>query len=211
MGIAKTNNNVSLEIAASYKSLTSARTRIALFDDPEVFFSRPGRPTVKYDYPEYKAVIRTTYLHTSSRLNISPYIEFSHLSADYGTYSESGESGLELTFHNDTRDSTQLVFGTRSSYAFSTSFGAFIPQLDIQWRHEYEGDPRNIAFSFVEDSAAIRFEYQTDALDTDFGQINLGGVFVFAHGIQGFIDVRSLFAHDLYSGTTTSAGIRFEM
>lgn len=80
--------------------------------------------------------------------------------------------------------------GVQGSYAISTPLGVSVPQLRLEWQHEFLYDPRTIAATFVNDprpTSATTIRYQTDAPDRDFFTLGVGLAHTFRAGIAGFI------------------------
>lgn len=211
----KPTTQLSFQIAAAYDYIAAERRRAASFIDlaenGEAAFERYGTPSAKYDYDQYAVTLRGAYEFSFGRLRVSPKIGFDWLFSDYGTHSEKGGSGLELTFHEDERESIQLSIGLQTSYTIATDYGVFIPQLDLLLRRETQYDARTVNVSFTEDSNSTQFYYTTDALDSDFGELNLGGVFVYKNGLQMFVNFQTLIFHDDYDSLAASAGLRIEL
>lgn len=210
----------SLVVLGFYDDVSAERQRVARFDDSirvddsinEVsIFSVEGTPETGYDYGQLGMTIQGAYELTAGQLSVSPQLGLDWINSDYGTYNERGDSGLELTFHDDKRTSLQSALGLQATYAVGTSFGAVIPQLGFTWRHEFEDDARNVTVSFVEDANATRFQYQTDTSDSDFFEVSAGSVWVLKNGVQMFVHVQTLVAHQVYDSLTASAGVRVEL
>lgn len=207
----QTTDQFSIDVAATYQDISAERQRVTNFTDTGASRSYDGTPDADYGYDQIGLALRGTYDFNAGSLNIATQFGFDWLNSDYGTYSEQGSSGLELTFHDDEKKSLQAVLGIQGSYSMDTSFGAFIPQIDLTWRHEFKSDERDVNVSFVQDLNSIQFSYQTDELDSDFAELSVGGVFVFKNGTQAFITVQTLLAHEYYDSFMASAGLRIEL
>lgn len=207
----QTTDQFSIDIAASYEDVSAERQRVTNFTDLGALMSIDGTPNADYGYDQIGLALRGIYDFNAGSLNIATQFGFDWLNSDYGTYSEQGTSGLALTFHDDEKKSLQAVLGIQGSYSMDTSFGAFIPQIDLTWRHEFKDDERDVNVSFVQDLNSIQFSYQTDELDSDFAELSLGGVFVFKNGTQAFVTVQTLLAHEDYDSFMASAGLRIEL
>jgi len=208
------SDKLSFQVAAAYDDISADRRRIArftdIFNDAE-FFVFSGTPDASYDYDQLGLNALLGYELSSGQFSLTSQFGLNWLSTDYGTYDERGDSGLELTFHNDDRKSFQGSIGLLGTYAVGTSYGAFIPQFNATWRHEFENDARDVSVSFVQDLNSVEFTYQTEAFDSDFIDLSAGGVFVFANGFQAFANVQTLLAHEYFSSVIVSAGLRWEL
>ncbi len=207
------SDNLYFDLSASYEDVSAEQERATTFDDilnGGSIFSLGSSPISDYSYDQTGFSIQGGYDINSGRLTLTPVLGIDWLSADYGTYTEQGDSGLELTFHDDEKDSLQAVVGLQTSYVMETGFGAFIPQLDLMWRNEFKDDSRDVNVSFAQDLNSTQFSYQTDELDSSFAELSAGGVFVFKGGTQAFINLQTLLAHEYFDSFVANAGLRLE-
>ncbi len=206
---------MSLRVAIAYDHVTAERRRFASFYEVDEggwdIISVEGNPSANYKYNQYGFSFQGAYEFSLGRLMLSPQVGVDWLSTDYGTYSEQGDSGLELTFHNDKRKSLQFVMGIQSAYVIGTKYGVFIPQFNLLWRHEFNSDERDVSVSFVHDPSSMTFSYQTDILDERFAELSFGSVFVFKHGTQVFMNLKTLKSHKYFNSVSVSTGLRIEL
>ena len=173
-------------------------------------FSTTGSPAADYEYDLYGMNLEAGYEYQTGRYTFSPSIGLQWQRTDYGTYSENGDSGLELTFYDRTQTSLQTTLGLTTTASFSTGFGAVNPQLGLAWHHELN-DQDNGEISFVDDSFGKRFQYETDEPDSNFLTISAGAVFVFKQGLQGFANMQTMAGHGYYDNVIASLGFRLEL
>jgi len=133
------------------------------------------------------------------------------LVADYGNYRESGDSGLELMFHNDTRESLQSVLGIQCTRNISTSRAVVIPQFDIYWKHEFADKSRQVNVSFVDDTRSKQFSYDTQAADRDYMEVGAGVAFVFINGTQSFIRAQTTLGQQHVNSASIMLGFNWEL
>ncbi|MGH1485278.1 MAG: autotransporter outer membrane beta-barrel domain-containing protein [Cellvibrionaceae bacterium] len=170
-----------------------------------------GTPEADYDYNQYGLSVLGGYDYQKGNYTITPSIGLNWSKSDYGTYSETGNSGLELTFYDDEEKSLQSVIALTTSASFSRSYGTINPQFGIAWHHEFEDDQRSAEVSFTGDTFNERFEYQTEAPDRDFFNLSAGVVFALKSGIQTFINIQGLAGHEFYDNYIVSLGVRKEL
>lgn len=216
LGAFNPSDKLSLFIAAAYDQVSADRRRLSSFEDIDsgsgvAIFSASGAPETSYDYNQLGLALHGAYEFTAGRLSLSPQFGIDWLNSDYGNYRERGDSGLELRFHNDEKSSLQSALGLEGTFAVATRYGAFIPQVSLTWRHEFDSDARNIEVSFVEDLNGTRFQYQADALDENFFELSAGSVFVLQSGMQLFVNLQTLLSHEVYDSVIASAGLRIEL
>ena len=61
------------------------------------------------------------------------------------------DTGLQLAYDAQHRESLTTTGGAFASYAISTSIGVFVPQFAGDWVHEFYDNQRVIYFRFRED------------------------------------------------------------
>jgi len=203
-----------LQAMAGYDWVSSQRARAATFEEyfnGGLVFSREGEPYSDFEYNQTEVSLLAGYNYARGNMTLTPQLGVTWLNTDYGTYSEAGNSGLELTFHDDQRESLQSSLGLQAAMAISTGFGVAIPQLDVYWKHEFEDKSRRVNVSFTQDTRAQQFSYDTEAGDSNFAEVGAGLAFVFSQGNQAFIRVQTLLEHEFYESYIISAGLNIAL
>lgn len=194
--------------------VSSQRTRSTSFDEyfnGGLVFSTNGNPSSDFDYDQTELSVLAGYDYVTGNITVTPQLGLTWLNIDFGTYSEAGNSGLELTFHDDERESLQSVLGIQTTMAVSTGYGVALPQLDLRWIHEFEDKSREVNVSFTHDTRSRQFYYDTEAGDRNFVELGAGAVFVFSGGNQAFVRIQTLLEHDYYDNYIFSAGFNIEL
>jgi outer membrane autotransporter protein len=191
------------------------RNRFAVFVDTdfefgpkEIFPIAGGAVRGSYDGLGFRAGALTGYHIAIKRFTVSPRLGFDWLRREFDDYSENGDTGLELQFDDDDQKFFQSRVGLAASMAFKTRFGAIVPQAAFDWRHEFENDQRNIDVSFVGDTRAKQFSFETEPPDRDWYEINAGIVAVLPHDLQAYGNFRMLSGHSFYDGQAVTLGLR---
>lgn len=190
------------------------RTRRATFREIEessgvetTFVS--GNPAGDYDVDQYSAGILVDYDYSIGNVSIVPRAGFDLIHTDFETYSEKGNSGLELTFHDDDQTLLQSRVGVQAAVAFRAGFGEIVPQASVDWRHEFENDQRSVNVSFVGDTGSKRFSYETEKPDRDWFEINAGVVAVLDNKLQVFGNYRTIVGHSFFDSNAGTIGLRY--
>lgn len=204
-----------VQITAGYARKEYSQKRFATFTESEnasaVELTRvTGFEDNDYRGSDYSAGILAGYDFKFSSVSVGPRAGLSWVRSEYDSHSERGDSGLELRFGEDRRTSFRSNVGVIASRAFGTTFGVVVPQVGVDWIHEFEDDQRNISFSFLGDTRGKTFAFQNSPPDRDFLQFNAGAVFVFPKGVQAFANYRALAHNSVYSGEAFSLGMRLE-
>lgn len=198
-----------VQIIGSYADQNNERSRFARFQEDDGPL-HTGFVNSDYQGTEYTVSIQSGYNFTFHKLEITPMVGLDWVRNNYDSFSEAGNTGLELRFAKDHRVSLQSRLGMFASMAFSQTFGVIVPQFGISWLHEFENDQRDIQFSFVGDTRNKLLTFQNEKPDRDFMEISAGTSVVFAHGIQAFINYRAIAAHQYFNSHSASVGLRLE-
>lgn len=207
-----------LQAVAGIDSVASKYTRYASFTEYDLasssttpLYQTTGTPSADYNYKQTMLSVLGGYTLHYGSMTLTPQLGVDYQYTDYGTYAESGTSGLQLVYHNDKRKSLQSSLGFQLTNNVSTKFGVMIPQLDISWRHEFADKSRQVAVSFVEDTRGKIFYYNTEAADRDFFTAGAGLSFVYAHGIQSFVRAQAILGQRYYHSYSISLGLNIPL
>jgi outer membrane autotransporter protein len=112
----------------------------------------------------------------------------------------------------DGQDFTSMTsrLGFMLANAISTGVGVFVPQLSVDWVHEFDDGLERVNSRFVNDRSGQRFQVYSDHSDKNWFDVGLGLSAQFAQGRSAFVSVNWLAGRadeDTYSIT---GGIRLE-
>jgi uncharacterized protein with beta-barrel porin domain len=113
-------------------------------------------------------------------------------SAEIDGYRESGASGLELDIEGWDVNSLKTTLGGRIARVFNTSYGVLIPQLRLEWEHEFEDAGDTLDGTFVHDPIGTRFRLPTETLDSDYFRLGLSVSAQFTHGRSAYFNYETL-------------------
>lgn len=200
-------DNTFFQFYGGYARNEYDRTRITTFT--QYIYSYSGAPNANYDANQYSAGIIGGYDFSIGNVTIGPRIGFDWIHTDFETYSEEGDSGLELTFHDDDQTLLQARAGVRTLISFRTDFGVVVPQASFDWKHEFANDQRTAEVSFVDDTRAQRFTYETGKPDRDWFEINAGVAAALPNGIQLFGNYRTMVGHSFFDSRAGTIMLRY--
>ena len=121
---------------------------------------------------EWRVGLNSGYDFIFGAFTVGPRLGVLYREITMDNFTESGRTGLELSYDDQFIRSLTLRPGIYGSYAFSTSWGVVIPQMTLEYVHEFFDDQRNVQFSFAQDPQNRRFLFQTTPPDRDY--LNLG-------------------------------------
>ncbi|HEY6529644.1 MAG TPA: autotransporter outer membrane beta-barrel domain-containing protein [Cellvibrionaceae bacterium] len=203
-----------LQVLLGRDQTDTDRTRAASFTDTfqnAVVFSRSATPTSSFSYDENEAAIVLGTQCALGSTTITPSLGVNWQQIDFGTHSEAGASGLEVTTYDDTAKSLQGVLGLQASWAVSTGWGVWAPQIGASFINEFENKSRQVQVSFTGDTRAKRFSYDTEEGDSSYLALSAGSVFVLKNGLQFYVNAETYTAYENYSRTVVSGGLRLEL
>ncbi|MCA9770771.1 MAG: autotransporter outer membrane beta-barrel domain-containing protein [Myxococcales bacterium] len=120
--------------------------------------------------------------------SIGPYAGATFLDGRIEGFTESGASGLNISFSRQTVDSLRTRMGLQISRAISTNYAVWSPEVRGEWLHEFLNDARSVNASFAAASSASSFSLRGNPPDRNFYRIGAGLSGQFAHGVAAFAD-----------------------
>jgi hypothetical protein len=120
--------------------------------------------------------------------------------------------GSGLALHVQSRSVTQLssVLGGKVDYTHSTSWGVLLPHFELEWQHEFRGDPDNFVATFINDPTATPITVTGDAIDKSYFRFGVGLSVVMTHGRSGFVLYQRVLGQSGVSQENLSLGFRVE-
>jgi len=201
-------DNLFIQISGGYSAQENDRHRLTSFTEASTSTSVSGFVDSQYDADQYSANIQSGYDFNIANITIGPRVGFSWSRNNFDSYTESGNTGLELSFDENHRTSLQSRLGLFSSVAFSTSFGVIVPQFGVDWVHEFEDDQREIHFSFVNDLRNKSLTFQNESPDRDFFEIQAGTSIVMANNVQTYVNYTAITGHNYFDSHSVNFGLR---
>jgi outer membrane autotransporter protein len=151
------------------------------------------------------------------QFHLEPYgsLEYSDITIDAFTERDINDDGKDFEVDEQDIESLEASLGVKFVYTFLPSFGVISPYVDIEWRNQFENDPRTIEAVFNGSSAVVdtdkaRFKIDTDEVDDQYYVIAVGVSAVLPGGFQGYLTYRTIEDLDFYTHRVISGGIRYE-
>ncbi|MEX2148650.1 MAG: autotransporter outer membrane beta-barrel domain-containing protein [Steroidobacteraceae bacterium] len=144
--------------------------------------------------------------------NFGPYAGLTKTRATVDGYTERdlNGSGLNMIFAETKRDSLLGHAGLRASYVASTGIGIVIPQLRVEFHHEFEEDAQDAIAQFALDSSGTEYQLLGDEPDTDSINAGFSIAFVLPNGWMPFFDWSVLLEDDVLDRQRATLGLRVE-
>lgn len=202
-----------LQLSAGREAVNTERNRLAEFsisgEGPAPSIKGQPKSDFSYSQTQLSAQLGSSWILGATQL--TPSLAINWQLNNFGTHTEAGDSGLEITTYDDTQKFLQGIAGVRASWVANFNWGIFAPQLEANFIREFENKGREIEVSFTGDTRSKRFSYNTPAGDSSYLALSAGGVFILKNGWQLFTNLESYSAYDDYNQTGASVGIRAEL
>jgi outer membrane autotransporter protein len=198
-----------LDTNAGYMRRNYSITR-AVFFDAGAGNAFIGNARGKPDGNEFHIGTNGGYDFNFQNITVGPRLGINYKRNQIDSYRERGVTGLELVYDNQHENSLASTVGAQGSVAISTSIGVLVPQLAIEYLHEFLDPQRRIDFRFAEDLNGVQFRFQNDRPDRNYFNVGGGLVLQLARGIAPFISYRALLGYRDQSSHRATAGLRIE-
>lgn len=157
--------------------------------------------------------LMTGYDHPIGRFTIGPRLGVNYSHTQIHNYRETGGTGIELKYDDQSINSMQSVLGVQGSAAFSTGFGVLVPQFNADYIHEFANSQRFIGVQFAEDLRATptKFTFQNDVPVRNYFNLGTGLVMVLPNGWQPFVNFRAMVGNEQFNNYAGTFGLRIEL
>jgi outer membrane lipase/esterase len=151
------------------------------------------------------------YDWNSGASTFGPYGGITYARSKIDAYAEDDltGSGLAMGFAETDRTSLQGHFGLRFDRAISTGSGVFVPQVRVEYLHEFDDDAPQATASFVLDAAASQFTFLGDEPESGVVNAGVGATWILPGGWIWFVNVDYLASGDI-DRTRATLGLRAE-
>ena len=163
------------------------------------------------DGEEFSISAGMGYEFSRGAWSFGPFARASYSDTDLDSYSETGGFGLNLAVDDQNVTSFETSLGGDVSYSHSTNFGVVIPNLRLEWVHEFDNDSRQIGAQYVNDPRNNRFFVRTDSPDRNSYILGGGLSAILAGGKTLFAEVESAVGKEDYERYVFRIGGRLEL
>lgn len=140
---------------------------------------------------------------------LSPFINLDTVKSTADGYSETGTTGLELHFKENTIRSTTSSLGLQANTMHSFQWGSLSPALRIAAVHEYQNNAQERPVELVS-APGVGITVRTDAPDRDYLTAGAGLTAGLNSGAQLFLNYEARTKDKLLKGWAASAGVLVE-
>ncbi|QIK38856.1 autotransporter outer membrane beta-barrel domain-containing protein [Caldichromatium japonicum] len=147
---------------------------------------------------------------------LMPSLKFNYLRNHLDSYHErisdpsAPGGGMGLAFDSQTYESFTSRLGFTIARAFSSGVGVWVPQLSLDWVHEFSADQKQLAARFVNDLSATPLALTTSSPDRNYFDLGIGLAGQFAQGRSAFISINKLLGYEDIEHYSITGGVRME-
>jgi Autotransporter beta-domain. len=174
--------------------------------------------------------VLTGYDYSIRPFTFGPRLGLNYARTKIHSYTEQGNTGLELAYENQFFESFQSVLGVQGAAPFSWSYGVIIPQFNADYIHEFENSQRRIDVRFAQDGrrpglgntgdgltndisseTPTRFTFQNDVPARNWFNVGTGLIAVLPNGYQPFVNFRAMVGNSQFTNYVWTFGLRIEL
>ncbi|MAA76296.1 MAG: hypothetical protein CMN28_16520 [Salinisphaeraceae bacterium] len=161
----------------------------------------------KNDGSDYAASLATGFEFYRGGLTIGPRVRVNYTDASIDGYTENAPTGA-LAYGDQDVESLTTNVGVEATYAINREFGVLLPQIDLEWVHEFEDDRRFIKAQNA--GGGPIFFIPVAEPDSDYARVGLGATFVYAGGAIVFLRADAELAREDVDERLITLGTRLE-
>ena len=168
--------------------------------------------TANTDSDQYSLSTQIDWTYSTGPWTTRPYLRLDYLTTTVDGYTEKGDNPWAMEVGDQDLDQITTSLGADVSYAWSTSWGVFVPSFTLSLVSESASDYDPVTFKLAGDSGTTSLlELQPDSEDELFYQYDLGAVFVMKNGVSSFFSVQFISGYENLSAYHISGGVNFEL
>jgi outer membrane lipase/esterase len=132
--------------------------------------------TADTDGTQYTFALGAGYEFRAAGAIFGPYVQLNYLKADIDSFREGGADELNLQIGDQKVKSLLSVLGGQISYPIGGAFGTLLPQLRVDWRHEFKNDARSVTATLINDPTSPGVVIRSDKPDRNYFNVAAGVV-----------------------------------
>lgn len=153
----------------------------------------------------------TGYKQAQGAWTVTPYGRLDYIRLSIDGYDESGSGSLDIHVDKQVLSSLQSALGAQLTYAISTATGVMVPQISLEWNHEFRNKQRTVTARYVNDPFGLsNFFIPTNDPDRNFATLGIGVSGVFKQGVSVFLTYERVLGLSLITANSLAGGVRLE-
>ena len=168
------------------------------------------------DGHQFSFSVGAGYDFKQGALTFGPLARLQYLKLNIDGYQEKINNtqpgfGWALAQASQDVESLTTVLGARAAYAISTGLGVLLPQVRVEWEHEFKNNSRLLTAQFINDPQRQPIRFTTDNPDRNYANIGVALSATFRGGLAAFIDYETVVGLANVSVHAITLGIRGEL
>jgi uncharacterized protein YhjY with autotransporter beta-barrel domain len=161
----------------------------------------------------FKLGMLTGYDHPIGMFTIGPRAGFNYTNTHIHSFSENGNTGLELKYDDQYVNSLQSVLGVQGQAAISTGLGVLVPQVNADYIHEFANSQRFLTVQYVEDVSPtpVKFVFKNEVPVRNYFNLGTGLLMVLPNGWQPWVNFRAMVGNNQFNDYAGTFGLRVEL
>lgn len=145
-------------------------------------------------------------------LAYNTYLGLTWIESSVDSYSEEDLSGSGLAMRFFGRESDSLLgrAGITTSWAIKGAFGVLVPQVRIEFEHNFRDDPASARAVFLQDGNQTVFRLSGDARDNNSLNVGAGLAAILPGGWMPYIEYEESVNNDTFDRWRFTLGLRVE-
>jgi outer membrane autotransporter protein len=158
----------------------------------------------------YGASLGGGYAFPIEALTLTPTARFEFRRMESDSFTETGGSGVDLTYGNSQQNAVLTFLGGQAQYAISTSFGVVSPTAKFEWAHQYNRGNTTIGVAYSNDPTLLStFTLAGEAPSRNYYDLGVGVALQLANNWSGFVNYDAILGVSHTSFNSFTAGVRF--
>jgi outer membrane autotransporter protein len=186
-----------------------------------ILYSEGGTPVERTAFGASKGLtigggISAGYDWSWRGFTFSPALGYFHTRAKIDSFNESGADGLDLSYGEQSHESSEANLSVSINYAWSTPWMVLVPHLRGEYLHEFNSDIEVFGVRFVNDPFADDLNptppmvVQSDVPDQWYWRMAAGLSAQFKFGISGYVEYQRLQDFQYMDFENFTVGLRFQ-
>lgn len=203
-----------LELSVGYLSGEHDVTRNSVFQESGRTVPQTNvRTSADVDGTDLFASAYWGYLGEWDGWSFGPYLGLLYGRSETDSYAERDltGSGLALAVDDYERDSLLATAGLRIAHGISFDAGILLPELRVEYAHEFDRDAETALTAFLLDAGENVYALEGDDPDRDYFNVGAGLVFLLPNGWMPFVDYQTTLGLDDFEQWRVTAGLRREL
>lgn len=206
--------NAYLQLSGGFLESEQDVSRNSVFQESQRLVPQTNvRTEANVDGSDTFASALVGWVHEQGAWSFGPYAGLNWSKSKLDSYREDDAlgTGLAMIVEDFEEESLLATLGVRVARGISFGGGLALPELRVEYAHEFERDPQTMLTRYVLDTGNSVLSLQDDDPDEDYYNVGIGVSFVLPGGWLPFVDYQAILGYDDFGQSRLTAGLRREL